>query len=127
MFFVTVLFHFPLDSVLKVINDGGTQSLLYLLKTDYSSLKNEGIVALTIAASMQQSGYIDNVLCIHTIIVDALVKAVLNSDTINSFLELLQDSQFEVADNCLTLLQVLCLQSGKNHNSKLVSRKLHYE
>lgn len=39
------------DVVSIVIKEGGANCLLYLLKTDYSLLKNEGVIALTIAAS----------------------------------------------------------------------------
>lgn len=43
---------YTLESIGKVIEDGGTQWLLYLLTTEHIQLKNEGLVALTITASL---------------------------------------------------------------------------
>lgn len=44
--------------------------------------------------------------------IDGVVEAVLNGDSIEAFIGLLQDSSFQLIDNSLTLLQILSHQSG---------------
>ena len=41
------------DIITKIVEDGGTRWLIYLLTTDNLQLQNEGVIGLTITASLK--------------------------------------------------------------------------
>jgi uncharacterized protein YjgD (DUF1641 family) len=97
--------------VSAIIHDGATKCLVYLLGNEHYIVQNEGIIALTIAASMKLDGLVDEILKEENI-TDVLVK-------------LIKDSNAELVENCMVMLQALSDQSDTFKN--LVSSSLSNE
>ncbi|XP_019854724.1 PREDICTED: uncharacterized protein LOC105313532 [Amphimedon queenslandica] len=87
------------DTRLRLLSEEKIYSLLlYLLEAEYTILKNEGLIALTIAASFNLS---------------VMLKSVTNEDTIEKNVNILeQEESIELKQNCLTFLKVLLDQSN---------------